>query len=590
MSTGAAQVEGFGAAPARNPERRNTSVLARRMSGWSPVVLALIALLLLLIVPPFYFLLKTSFYTTNADGSFGEFTFEYYRELLSSPRFLSHFLNSAFFAAGSGVLAIVLGGVQAWIVERTDTPLRQYVFLIAVVSLGIPHVLYTVAWLLILGKGGPVNLFLMDILGADGPLFSVNSMWGMILIEGMIWAPLGFLLLSSVFRLSDASFEEAAMMSGAGIFTTFRKITLKLATPAVLALLLLVCIRAFEAFDIPALVGNAGGVSVLSTDIFESIRKDLPSNYGQAGAFSIILMVVVVVLLSAHRRLLRHAGRYQTITGKGYRPRVMRLGNWRYLTATVLCVFFLALLVIPVGMIMLASVLPFYDGVRFDVFSRLTLDNYRLVASSASFREAILNTILMGAATATAVCLLTAGSAWLSVRRFKGGWLLDQLATLPLIFPSIVLGVAFLQLFVNAPIAVYGTLSSLVIAAVVQYLPYGMRFCHAGAMQVHRELEEAAEMSGASKFATYIRVVLPLIAPAVVTSWLFVMLMSVRAVAMPILLVGPRSQVVAVTLFDLWGNGQITSLAAVGVIWTALMMGIGVVFYRFARRYGLTVN
>ena len=298
----------------------------------------------------------------------------------------SHFLNSALFAVGSGVLAIVLGGAQAWIVERTDTPLRQYVFLIAVVSLGIPHVLYTVAWLLILGKGGPVNLFLMGALGTDSPVFSVNSMWGMILIEGMIWAPLGFLLLSSVFRMSDASFEEAAMMSGAGMFTIFRRITLKLATPALLALLLLVCIRAFEAFDIPALVGSAGGVSVLSTDIFESIRKDLPSNYGQAGAFSVVLMVVVVILLSLHRRLLRHAERYQTITGKGYRPRVIRLGRWRYLTATVLGIFFLALLVIPVAMIVLASALPFYDGVRFDVFSRLTLDNYRLVANSPSFR------------------------------------------------------------------------------------------------------------------------------------------------------------------------------------------------------------
>jgi iron(III) transport system permease protein len=238
------------------------------------------------------------------------------------------FFNSALFAGGSAVLAIVLGAAQAWIVERTDTPLRQYVFLIAVVSLGIPHVLYTVAWLLILGKGGPINLFLMAVLGTDTPVFSVNSLWGMILIEGMIWAPLGFLLLSSVFRLSDAAFEEAAMMSGAGLFTTFRRITLRLATPALLALLLLVFIRAFEAFDIPALVGSAGGLSVLTTDIFESIRKDLPSNYGQAGAFSVVLMLVVMLLLSAHRRLLRHSERYQTITGKGYRPRVTRVGRF----------------------------------------------------------------------------------------------------------------------------------------------------------------------------------------------------------------------------------------------------------------------
>src|SRR5215510_15157262 len=161
----------------------------RFLAGWSPAVLVLIALLLLLILPPLYFLLKTSLYTTNADGSFGDFTFEYYRDMIASLRFFGHFVNSSLFATGSAVLALVLGAAQAWIVERTDTPLRQYVFLIAVVSLGIPHVLYTVAWLLILGKAGPVNALLMAVFGAEAPLFSVHSLWGMILIEGMTWPP-----------------------------------------------------------------------------------------------------------------------------------------------------------------------------------------------------------------------------------------------------------------------------------------------------------------------------------------------------------------------------------------------------------------
>ena len=341
VSTGAAQVEGFRAAPVRYPEYREPGGLARRLSGWSPVVLALIALLLLLIVPPFYFLLKTSLYTTNADGSFGDFTLRILPRtvlLTALPEPLSQL--GACSPSGRRVLAIVLGA-RAGVDRRAHghaaapirVPDRRRVARHSARSLygGLAaHPRQRRA-------GQPVPHG--RCWARTAPVFSVNSMWGMILIEGMIWAPLGFLLLSSVFRLSDASFEEAAMMSGAGMFTTFRRITLKLATPAVLALLLLVCIRAFEAFDIPALVGSAGGVSVLSTDIFESIRKDLPSNYGQAGAFSVVLMVVVVILLSVHRRLLRHAERYQTITGKGYRPRVMRLGRWRYLTATVLVHF-----------------------------------------------------------------------------------------------------------------------------------------------------------------------------------------------------------------------------------------------------------
>ena len=207
--------------------------------SWSPAVVVLAAILLLLIVPPAFYLLKTSFYTTNPDGSFGDFTFDYYRDLFDSPRFLSRFINSSLFALGAALLAIILGATLAWIVERTDTPLRQYAFLISIISLGIPHVLYTAAWLLVLGRRGPVNLFLMDLLGSDAPLITINSLGGMILVEGLIWTPLGFLLLSAVFRSADTAFEEAALMSGASIRTAFLRITLRLATPALLALLLL---------------------------------------------------------------------------------------------------------------------------------------------------------------------------------------------------------------------------------------------------------------------------------------------------------------------------------------------------------------
>ena len=560
------------------------------LSRPSPAVALLVLVLAALVLPPFYYLVKTSLFTTEADGSFGAFTLEYYAELAQSQTLVSDFGNSMRFALGSALLAITLGTLQAWIVERTDTPLRQYVFLISVISLGLPHVLYTSAWLLVLGKGGPFNALFAAITGATGPVFDVYTMSGMILIEGMLWTPLAFLLLSPVFRTTDSSFEEAAMMCGAGLAATFRRVTLPLATPALLALLLLIFIRAFEAFDIPALVGSAGDVSVLTTEVYNSIRKELPSNYGQAGAFSIILMGAVILLLTVQRRLLRDAERFQTITGKGYRPRMAALGRWRYLTAAALVLCFVILLVLPLGMVVLTSLVPFYDGVSAGMLARASLANYALVFNSASFKGAIVNTLLLGAGTATLVCLLTAGAAWLSARRAKGGWLLDQLATAPLVFPAIVLSVAFLQYFLNAPFAIYGTVLSLVIAGTVQYLPYGMRFCYAGALQIHRELEEAAASAGAGRYITFRRVVMPLLAPTIITSWLFVMLLSVRAVAMPILLSGPKSQVVAVTLFELWGNGQVTELAAFGVIWSMFMMSIGVVFYLAAKRNGVSVQ
>lgn len=555
--------------------------------GVSPVVLALALVLLLLIVPPLVFLVRTSFYTTTFTGAFDQFTFRFYVGLVKDPLFLTSLLNTAVYAIGSATVAISLGVVQAWIVERTNTPLRRYVFLVSIISLGIPSVLYTISFLLLLGHAGPANQIMDFFFGTGRRGIDVYSMWGMIVIEGIDFAPLAFLLLSSVFRSTDASFEEAAMVSGAGVSRTFRRVTMKLALPGVYALLILIFIRAFESFETPAFVGRPGGIYVLTTNIFENIQVDEPPNYGQAGAFAIALLLIVSGLLYWYNQLSRRAERYQTITGKGYRPKVMDLGRWRYLTAGVLVLLFLVIIGFPVGIVVYAALQPFYEGVTLDGFSTMTLDNFRQVLKPGSFRDSIFNTVILGVATASAVGPFTLLCAWLAVRRYRGAWLLDQLATMPLIFPSIVMGAAFLQVFLESPVPLYGTLLSIIIASSVRYLPYGMRYSYAGVLQVHGELEEAAALAGASKPKTFLRVVAPLVAPALITCWLFVFLVSTKAVSIPILLAGPDSQVVAVTMFDLWENGQTVELAAMGVTWAAFMTVLSTIFYLLARRYGL---
>lgn len=555
--------------------------------GVSPLVIVLAIVLLAMMVPPLGFLLRASLYTTTFKGDFGDFTLRFYAEIFTNPLFFQTLGNTIIYAAGSAVVALVLSVTQAWIVERTNTPLRQYVFLVSIISLGIPSILYTVSFLLLLGKTGPVNQILDFFFetGRDG--INIYSMWGMMVVEGIDFAPLSFLLLSSVFRSNDASFEEASLMSGANVLQTIRRITLRLAMPGILALLILIFIRAFESFETPALVGRPGGVFVLTTTIFNAIQLESPPNYGRGSAFSILLLLLVVVLLHFYNKLSRHSERYQTITGKGFRPRVIDLGKWKYLTAAILVLSFLLMIGFPLGIVIYASLQPFYEGLTLDSLSRFTLANYSEVFSSGSFREPIVNTLILGSVTAAAVGPFTALCAWLAVRRRKGAWLLDQLATMPLIFPSIVMGVAFMQIFLSLPIPLYGTLLSIIIASTVRYLPYGMRYSYAGLIQIHKELEDASAVSGARPATTFMRVVMPLIAPGLVACWLFVFLVSTKAVSLPILLSGPRSQVLAVSLFDLWQNGQTTELAAMGVVWTVVMTAFSTVFYFIARRYGL---
>ena len=301
----------------------------------------------------------------------------------------------------------------------------------------------------------------------------------------------------------------------------------------------------------------------------------MPPNFGQAGAYSVSLLLLVGVLLLWYNRLSRFAHRYQTITGKGFRPRVINLGPWRFFTAGLLWLVILLVIGLPLAMIVFASLQPFFEGVTSGSFTRFTLDNYRSVLAPGSFRDAIFNTLILGAATATLVVPFTALCAWL----------LDQIATAPLVFPSIVMSVAFLHVFVNLPIPLYGTLLSVIIASAVGYLPYGMRYAYAGVLQIHTDLEEASRSSGARQAGTFLRIVLPLLAASLVSCWLFVFLLAVRAISLPLMLVGPGSQIVAVSLFDLWQNGQVTELAAMGTLWSVLMTIVSIAFYLITRRY-----
>ena len=559
------------------------------LRGVSPAVAILAPLLALMVAPPLIYLVMASLHETNIDGSLGDFTLENFTNLVDGDRFLRHFVNTCLYSLGSALLALAIGGTQAWIVERTNTPLRGLVHGVAIVALGIPSVLFTISLLLIFGKAGPVNQALMALTGSPDAIVDIYSLGGMILVEGIEFSPLCFLLLSSVFRNNDPALEEAAMMSGASVAATMRRVTLNLALPGSFALLILTFIRAFESFETPALVGRPGRVDVLTMDVFSSMQTS-PPDYGEAGAFSMVLLVVVAALLYAYGWTARNAAKYQTVSGKGFRPRVIDLGKWRFLAAGVLVAIFAFTIAAPLSILLWVSFQPWYEGVSMAALKLATTKHYAMVLGGEAFREAVGNTIILGLSSALLVASLTALCAWLVVRRQKGAWVLDQLCSAPLVFPAIVMAVAMLEIFLNQPLPLYGTLTSIVIASTIHYLPYGMRYSYAGILQIHRELEEAASMAGARQATVFLRVVVPLVAPALIACALFVFLVAVKAVSIPILLSGAKSRVVAVALFDMWQNGLFGEVSAIGVVWTAFMTVVSLCLFFLLRRLGMAAR
>lgn len=556
-----------------------------------PVVVILAILLAIMVLPPLWYLVQGSFYTTDLIGGLGDFTFEHYRELLTDT-FVRDFINSIIFAAGSSILAIVLGGVMAWLVERTNVPFKPIAYVSALISLGTPYLIYVIAWLYLAGKNGPINAAIRWLTGMEGVPFNIYSMAGMILIEGFLWSPMIFLLLGPIFRMSNADFEEAARMAGAGLPKTIWRISVKLATPAFLSVALLTFIRSLEAFEVPILTGWPGGVNILTTEIWLDMQQRVPPNLGRASAFAVVLLALTAVLIYFYMRVTRHAERFQTVTGKGFRPRIIDLGRGRGWAGLILIANVFVVLILPAFGLLWLSLMPFYQNVSLAGLEMANLKNYTNVLNSTDYLELIWITFIISAGGATLVMAVTTLSSWFTIRRRAGAWVLEQLSMVPLAFPGIVLGVALLQQFLSMPIHIYGTAFAFIFAYGVRFLPYGARYASSGVIQIHRELEDAAGVAGAPLKAVFLRIVVPLAWPAILSGWLFVFLICARDLSMSIMIASPSLRPVAVKMFALWSEGQGPVLAAFGLMWTLIMTLVATVLYVIGRRtasakYGL---
>jgi iron(III) transport system permease protein len=548
-------------------------------------VLALV--LAFFILPPLFMLIVTSFQVERRGAVVG-YSLENYQSLIAldgaTPIVL---LNTLVFGAGSAVVGVTLGGTLAWLAERTNAPFKGLLYVTAFVSFAIPGIVKVVGWILLLGpQSGLINVALRELLRLPGSPFNVFSLGGMILLEGLLWTPVVFLLLASTFRSMDPNLEEAAAVSGAGQWQTLWRVTLRLALPTTFSVLILTLIRSMEGFEIPALVGIPARIEVLTTIVFERIRSGIIPHYGEGSAYAVVLMLLVLALLYPYTRLTRQASKYATISGKGFRPRVIDLGRWRY-AAGALNLVLPALILLPLAVLLWASLLPFYQAPSSDALQVLTLGNYARAFGNTNVATSLTNSLVIGLTSATVVMLLALLVAWVVFRtRLRGRWLLENLGTLPLVFPGVVLGVAVLRTYLTVPIPIYGTIWIIAVAFVARYMPYGIRFGEAGLLQIHHELEESAQVGGASFVRVLRSIVVPLMMPALFGGWIYVFLLSVKELSLAMLLYGPQSAVISATMFDLWQNGQVTELSAFCIVVTAIFVAIGLLFYRVSQRYG----
>ncbi|HEY7713768.1 MAG TPA: iron ABC transporter permease [Candidatus Binatia bacterium] len=526
----------------------------RRLSRFLPVILPLLVLTVL-VVYPLAGLVGSSFLDETG------FTIGNYTQLLST-RFFKIMVNTVILGLGSALLATAAGTIFAWLCVCTDLPFRKAFTILHIAPYGLPTIAAALAWIFLLTpKAGLFNQFLMWFFGLPSAPFNILTM------PGMIWAlathlyPWAFLLTSGAFATMDRSLEDAARMSGASEFKTFRKITIPLVAPSVAAAFMLVFTISIEQFSIGGTIGVLARIPILPVEIYRSIAV-YPPEWGFATTLSVVLLLITSLLIYGQNKIL--AGKsFVTVTGKETMDRV-RLGNWRWVAFAASTLFVSIAVILPyVGMIMV-SLSPAL-GVDLTL-SNFTFKHYVYIFTEHPFVfRAVRNSFLLAISAATLLALFTLAVAVVVKRsQIPGRGLLAYLTRWPVAIPGSVISVSLLYTYIRPPLQLIGTIWILLLAYLIRNLPYAYSAAHAGLSRVDPTLEEAARIHSTPPRRTFFRIIVPLTIPSVMAGWVIAFINSLRELPASLLLFSPGNETISVAIYEMFEEGafQLNNAAA----------------------------
>jgi iron(III) transport system permease protein len=538
----------------------------------TPGVLTLVAALAVIMVS--YPVLVVALRSISQEEIGSALTLEWLGALAESGRSREALVNTLVYTAGSTVLAMGLGVLLAFLSTRTDMPGGRTIGVLALLPMLVPPFILVVGWVAIADpNAGFINIAASAVMGSRTSWVSINTMAGLVWMTGLFLTPYVYLMVAAGFRNSDAAMEEAARVSGAGRWRLLATIILPLQRPALLAALLLVIIMAAGDFIIPATVGLKAKIYLLPSLIWQN-HASFPHRPGLAAAQSLLLVVVGLLCIYFQRRALSSGGRYTTVGGKGSRPMLFPLGRLRYPLGALALLFALSSSLIPLAAVGCMAFMRYWSPYALKP-ENLTLRNFNyMLFEYPQVWPSAQHSLLLGVAGATACVALAIALAWYVIRmRGKFAGVVDYAMILPLGIPGIALGVGILSLWILVPGGLYGTLWILLLAYITAHIPVAMQFVGSALHRIHTDLEDASRIAGQAWAGTLRRIDIPLMAPALIGSWLLMYVVILREISLVILLYNPSTIVLSVGLLDVWQNGFYPELA----VYSLLLLVLGVI-------------
>ena len=556
----------------------------RLRDPFTPAAIVVAAIVAMLAVYPTAMLFYGSF--TDADlGQPGALTLANYASAYGDPETYRLLADSFVFAAGAAAGSLALAVTLAWITVRSNAPLRQVFGLVAIVPNVFPPALLAIAWTLLASPSvGLLNAVLKSIFHLENGPLNIYSMPGLIFVEALVLTPLAYLIIAAALRGMDPSLEESARMAGSSQWRIVRRITFPLMRPAILAAATLNFVRALESFDTPAIIALPARIEVFTTKIYREALAAYPPDYNLAATYGVSLLGIALVFVWLYRRFTARVERFATVTGKGYRPNLVDLGRWRWVAAGGAALILIMIVVLPVLMLFITSLLPYYQVPTAASIELLTLKHYDYIFTNDRVYQALGNSVFLAVAGATAAMLLAGLVGYITVKtKVWGRGLLEGLTFLPWAFPSTALAIGLLWGYVRIPLPIYATIWLLLIAYVTRFLPYGLRAVTSTIVQIHNDLEEASRAAGGGVWTTLRRILLPLMRPGLIAGWMLLATIFMREFSLSLFLYSPSSEPIGPLLYFLWLDGQIGAVGALGMLVSVVSAILVAVASRYSR-------
>ena len=535
--------------------------------GVAQIILFLsIAILVVVVAFPVLLILFNAFWVED------HFNFSGAIEILKEPETFKALMNSLIIAGMSTIGSTIVGTFFAWLVTRTDMPHKRFMKSMFLVPFMLPSFIGAMAWKMLLSpNAGFINRFFMDHLGFDGPIFNLYSYYGISAVEVMYLFPFVFIQVCGALERMDPTLEESARISGAGLFTITRKITIPLVLPSILSGALLIMLYSMAHFGTVAVLGIENGIYNIPVLIYERIHQSGGSfeSIRTGTVLATVLVISAACIIWAQRKILG-SGHYQIIGGKSFRPMELKLRGLKY-PLMLFCFAYIGFtIVLPTVVIFLVGGLSTY-GLSFTP-ENLSLDNFKFILFEYDVtRDAIFNSVTLGLTAAIITMFAGVMISYVIVKMdVKGKGLLEFLGMLPFSVPGSVIALGVILAWSGQfGINLYNTVWIILVAYIARYMAFSLKANSAALEQVHDSLVEASRACGATMWQSLKDIVLPLVKPGMFAAFFLIFLPSLRELTVSIMLYAPTTRTIGVAIYTLNEDGETViscALAAIALI------------------------